>query len=173
MSSLKGTVGSRKIRWKKAPVGTTGEGEVDVDGKSYAVAWKRDEEGLWVEFAHGCFGFDIVGEADEAGGLVYRVAERGSDQLSYGLRFRGEGENAAGAADGKKRSTRVRAQMPGKIVRVLVKTGDAVAKDQPILVMEAMKMENEIRAAGNGKVSAVKVNEGQAVETGADLVLID
>jgi 3-methylcrotonyl-CoA carboxylase alpha subunit len=63
--------------------------------------------------------------------------------------------------------------MPGKIVRILVQAGAQVEKGQPLLVMEAMKMENEIRAAGAGKVSAVKVIEGQAVETGADLMLIE
>ena len=175
MSALKGSVGNRKIRWKKAPVGSTGEGEIEVDGVSYAVAWKRDAEGLWLETSRGCFGYDLVGEADDSGGgTVYRVSRRGGDELAYGLRFRGEGESAAvEGAGAKKRSTRVRAQMPGKIMRVLVKAGDEVVKDQAILVMEAMKMENEIRAVGAGKVSVVKVVEGQAVETGADLVLID
>jgi biotin carboxyl carrier protein len=175
MSALRGLVGARKIRWKKAPVGSIGQGEVEVDGKTYAVAWKRDPEGLWIEFAHGCFGYDFAGEADEnAGGLVFRVSERGGDSLSYGLRFRGEGESATGeAAGGKKRATRVRAQMPGKIVRVMVKVGDEVAKDQPLLVMEAMKMENEIRATSAGKVATLRVAEGQAVESGAELLTIE
>jgi acetyl/propionyl-CoA carboxylase alpha subunit len=175
MSALKGSVGARKIRWKKAPVGTIGQGEVEVDGKSFVVAWKRDGEGLWIEFRHGCFGYDFSGETDEgAGGLIYRISERGADTLAYGLRFRGEGESATGdATAGKKRATRVRAQMPGKIVRVLVKAGDTVAKDQPLIVMEAMKMENEIRAASAGKIATLKVSEGQAVESGADLLTIE
>ena len=75
-------------------------------------------------------------------------------------------------ATGAKKSMRVRAQMPGKIVRVLVKVGDEVAKDQPLLVMEAMKMENEIRATAPGRIETLKVSEGQAVESGADLILI-
>jgi acetyl/propionyl-CoA carboxylase alpha subunit len=137
MSALKGLVGPRKIRWKKAPVGSIGTSEVEIDGKSIVVSWKRDAEGLWVEFPQGCLGFDFIGETDDAGAdLVYRISERGSDRMHTGLRFRGEGENATdGTASGKKKSLRVRAQMPGKIVRVLVKAGDEVVKDQPLLVM--------------------------------------
>jgi biotin carboxyl carrier protein len=63
--------------------------------------------------------------------------------------------------------------MPGKIVRILVKLGDVVAKDQPILVMEAMKMENQIKATQAGKVSKISVTEGQALETGAELLVIE
>lgn len=174
MSALKGSVGKRKIAWKRAPSGSEGAGEVEVDGTAFAVAWRRDADGLWIEFPHGTYGYDFYGESDEAaGGLAYRISQRGSDRLSEGVRVRGEGENAAASAGaGKKKATRVRAQMPGKIVRVLVKAGDEVAKDQALLVMEAMKMENEIRAQAAGKVEAVKVAEGQAVESGADLILI-
>jgi biotin carboxyl carrier protein len=174
MSALSGIVGKRKIVWKKAPTGSEGSSEVEVDGKSFAVAWRRDADGLWVEFPHGTYGYDFYGESDEAiGGLAYRMKERGTDRLVSGVRVRGEGESAAASVTGgKKKATRVRAQMPGKIVRILVKVGDEVVKDQSLLVMEAMKMENEIRALGPGKVETVKVVEGQAVESGADLILI-
>lgn len=175
MSSLSGTVGNRKIRWIKAPVGTVGSSEVEVDGQKISVSWKRDPEGLWIEFPKGCFGYDFIGQQDEEGtGLVYRISERGTDRLHSGLRFLGAGEAATeSAASGKKKAVRVRAQMPGKIMRIMVKAGDLVVKDQPLLVMEAMKMENEIRASAPGKIETVKVIEGQAVESGADLILID
>jgi acetyl/propionyl-CoA carboxylase alpha subunit len=174
MSSLSGVIGKRKIVWKRPPAGSEGSSEVEIDGKSYAVAWRRDADGLWIEFPHGTFGFDFYGESDDsAGGLVYRISGRGTDRHTTGVRVRGEGESAAAAAaGGKKKATRVRAQMPGKIVRVLVKPGEVVAKDQPLLVMEAIKMENEIRAVGPGKIDSIKVVEGQAVESGADLILI-
>lgn len=174
MSTLSGVVGNRKVRWVKAPSGSTGSGEVEVDGKLYAVSWKRDADGVWVEFPHGCFGYDLFGEIDDASsGPVFRISNRGNDKVAYGLRFKSAGETAVSAgAGGQKKSMRVRAQMPGKIVRVLVKAGDEVAKDQPLLVMEAMKMENEIRALAAGKIETVKVLEGQAVESGADLILI-
>ncbi len=172
MSSLRGSVGNRKVIWKKAPVGAVGSGEVEVDGKTYSISWKRDDDGVWVQYPHGCFGYDISGESEE-GGMIFRVSDRGAHRVTYGLRFKGEGETAASAgASGKKKALRVRAQMPGKIVRVLVKAGDVVIKDQPLLVMEAMKMENEIRAAGPGTIETLKVVEGQAVESGADLLVI-
>lgn len=67
----------------------------------------------------------------------------------------------------------VTAKMPGKIAKVHVKVGDVVESGQPLMVMEAMKMENEIRSVGGGKVIQVAVKEGQAVESGALLVELE
>jgi biotin carboxyl carrier protein len=53
-----------------------------------------------------------------------------------------------------------------------VKEGDAVQKDQPLLVLEAMKRQNEIGAPSSGKVSALHVREGQGVASGAKLVTL-
>ncbi len=64
------------------------------------------------------------------------------------------------------------APMPGKIVKVLVTPGEQVEAGRGVLVMEAMKMENELRAARAGTISEIKVREGQAVETGAVLLVI-
>jgi biotin carboxyl carrier protein len=68
---------------------------------------------------------------------------------------------------------RVLAPMPGKIVRVLVKAGDAVKARQGLVVVEAMKMENELRAARDGHVREVLAVEGQSVEAGAALVVVE
>jgi biotin carboxyl carrier protein len=76
---------------------------------------------------------------------------------------------AGGAASGPQRVT---APMPGKVVRVLVKPGDAVAARQPVVVVEAMKMENELRAGREGTVSDVQVREGMSVDAGALLLVI-
>jgi biotin carboxyl carrier protein len=62
--------------------------------------------------------------------------------------------------------------MPGRIVRVLVREGDAVAAQQGLVVVEAMKMENELRAPRAGQVSAVKVVEGMSVEAQSVLVIL-
>jgi biotin carboxyl carrier protein len=59
--------------------------------------------------------------------------------------------------------------MPGVVIKLLVQAGDAVAKDQPLLILEAMKMQNEIVAPAAGKVTALHVREGQAVASGAKL----
>lgn len=62
--------------------------------------------------------------------------------------------------------------MPGKVVKVLVKPGDTVAARQGVVVVEAMKMENELRSTRAGTVAAVTAIEGQSVEAGAVLVVI-
>jgi biotin carboxyl carrier protein len=62
--------------------------------------------------------------------------------------------------------------MPGKIVRVLVAAGDQVTARQGLVVVEAMKMENELRAPHAGRVAELTVREGQAVEAGATLAVI-
>jgi biotin carboxyl carrier protein len=75
-------------------------------------------------------------------------------------------------AKGTKGSDRLVAPMPGKVVRVLVKAGDHVAARQPLVVVEAMKMENELRAGREGTVAEVRAREGQSVDAGALLVVI-
>ena len=66
----------------------------------------------------------------------------------------------------------VAAPMPGTILGVNVKVGDAIAAGQVLCILEAMKMENEIKAPKAGTVKQVLVARGQAVETGAPLVVI-
>jgi oxaloacetate decarboxylase alpha subunit len=68
---------------------------------------------------------------------------------------------------------RVMSPMPGKIVKLLVKPGDKVQPRQAIVVVEAMKMENELRARAAGTVSEVRVTEGTSVEAGAILVILE
>ena len=68
---------------------------------------------------------------------------------------------------------RVTAPMPGRIVRVLVAPGQEVGAGEGLVVMEAMKMENELRAPRAGRVRALEVSERQAVETGALLVVLE
>lgn len=65
------------------------------------------------------------------------------------------------------------APMPGKVVKVLVAEGDEVEEGQGVVVIEAMKMENELRATKAGVVVGVSVSEGQTVEGGAELARIE
>jgi biotin carboxyl carrier protein len=60
--------------------------------------------------------------------------------------------------------------MPGKIVKIFVKAGDELKEGDPMLIMEAMKMENEMRASSPVKIKEVLVKEGETVEAGATLV---
>jgi biotin carboxyl carrier protein len=66
----------------------------------------------------------------------------------------------------------VKTPMPGRVVRVLVKEGDAVTAGQPVVVVEAMKMENELATGAAGTVKKVHVVAGATVESGAVLVEI-
>ena len=83
--------------------------------------------------------------------------------------FRRRGHDAAGDAGPKS----VVAPMPGRIVKVLVKPGDAVNARQGVVVVEAMKMENELRAPKAGTVREVRVSEGASVEAHSVLVVIE
>jgi biotin carboxyl carrier protein len=121
------------------------------------------------------------------GSHVYRVvAERREGRARYalwvdGYRFEVE------ALDERTRTIRdtsaanaapmgpapVLAPMPGLIVRVNVSPGDQVEAGQGVIVMEAMKMENELRATSSGKVKSVEVSPGTAVEKGTLLVALE
>jgi biotin carboxyl carrier protein len=65
------------------------------------------------------------------------------------------------------------APMPGKVVKVLARAGDEVKEGQAIVVIEAMKMENELRSPKDGKLVGLSVVEGQAVEGGAKLAEVE
>ena len=68
---------------------------------------------------------------------------------------------------------RIVSPMPGKVVRVLVAAGDEVTARQGLVVVEAMKMENELRAARNGRVRDVAVTVGQSVDAGTVLMVVE
>ncbi len=67
----------------------------------------------------------------------------------------------------------VKAPLPGKVLSIAVKPGDKVKLDQVILVLESMKMENDIYAPKSGEVKEVKTSVGATVATGDILVVID
>jgi biotin carboxyl carrier protein len=67
----------------------------------------------------------------------------------------------------------VRAPIPGRVARVLVKAGESVTAGKGLVVLEAMKMENEIKAPRDGVVKSVGCAEGAAVESGQTLVVIE
>jgi biotin carboxyl carrier protein len=92
-------------------------------------------------------------------------------QLKGGLGRRARDAGAVGGHGAGPQ--RVNAPMPGKVVRVLVKAGDEVTARQGLVVVEAMKMENELRAARDGRVREVLVTESQSVDAGTPLVIIE
>ncbi|NUO37285.1 MAG: biotin attachment protein [Gemmatimonadaceae bacterium] len=118
---------------------------------------------------------------------VHRVvARRGATRGRYtlwldGFRYEVEAlderaraiRELAGAASGPTGPAPLIAPMPGMIVRVAVQVGDAVQAGQGLVVMEAMKMENELRATAAGTVKAVLAQPGTAVEKGALLLELE
>ena len=110
-----------------------------------------------------------VAEKDDA----YTVAYEGKSFQVGVLDERKVRRGGAGASLGGAGEKEVCSMMPGKVVELLVQAGDAVEKDQGVIIIEAMKMENEIRAPVAGTVKAVHVAAGQAVESGELLVELE
>ncbi|MFO0664206.1 MAG: acetyl-CoA carboxylase biotin carboxyl carrier protein subunit [Polyangiaceae bacterium] len=77
---------------------------------------------------------------------------------------------AAGGRGGGRNEKSVKSPMPGRVIKVMVAAGDSVEVGQPMLVVEAMKMENEVRAKTAGVVDEVHVAVGQTVEGNAKLL---
>jgi biotin carboxyl carrier protein len=80
------------------------------------------------------------------------------------------GQTGAAAASGQ---AKLLAPMPGKVVRVLLNAGDEVAARQGVMVVEAMKMQNEVQSPKAGKIAEIKVSEGQTVNAGEVLAVIE
>ncbi|MBX3172903.1 MAG: hypothetical protein KF709_00675 [Gemmatimonadaceae bacterium] len=121
---------------------------VTIDGLRYQVVARREgPKGRYVIWMDG-----------------WRVEAEALDERQRAIRdLRAANAAAAGPAP-------VIAPMPGLIVRVHVEVGAQVEAGQPVVVMEAMKMENELRAPAAGTVKAILVKPGQAVEKGTTLV---
>lgn len=64
-------------------------------------------------------------------------------------------------------------QMPGKVVKIFKKEGDTVTKGETVLILEAMKMENEIKSGADGIIKSINIKEGQALEAGFLMVEIE
>ncbi|MBS1840273.1 MAG: biotin/lipoyl-binding protein [Acidobacteria bacterium] len=163
--------------------------EVLLGGKTRVVELMRDAE-KWrvsldgkpidadaIEVAANTFSVLIEGESWEVrvapkpdGTLVLHtgIAEFVA-QVEDPRTWRGR-RHGAMEAEGRQQIT---APMPGKVVRVLANPGDTVEAGQGLLVVEAMKMQNEIRSPKNGKVEKILVKEGQAVNAGEILAWVD
>jgi biotin carboxyl carrier protein len=117
-----------------------------LDGRSYEARAEPGEDCAWVTIR----------------GHRFRVAIRDPRRWS----------RTSARAPGQDREN-VIASMPGKVVRVLVKPGERVTAGQGILVVEAMKMQNEMKTRRGGTVATVAVREGETVVAGAILATIE
>ena len=173
MSRVKGKAGQFELEWERPPLGRNGVSHVRVNGgEPVPVEWSVDSNGIWIRLQDRSRGFDIRAGAGDTG--RYQISRRFGFGSWQGASFHRVGEQVlADLQAALPRNLRIKADMPGKVLRLLVAEGDTVERDQPVLVMEAMKMENEIRAAAAGTVSSVEVRAGDAVEAGAPLLVIE
>jgi biotin carboxyl carrier protein len=97
------------------------------------------------------------------------------DNVSVPLKLQSARSKVAGRAapPPKTAASAVQSPMPGKVVKLLVAVGDEIKSGQGVVVVEAMKMENELKAPRDGKIKAIAVKEGQAVEAGQSLVALE
>jgi biotin carboxyl carrier protein len=120
------------------------------------------------DVASGGHSYDVTVTPGTGGPLQVVVDATPCTVILNGLRRR-RGDHAGHAGNG---TDRITAPMPGKVVRVLVAAGDRVRAGQPLTVVEAMKMENELRAGRDGMVAEVHVKQGASVDAGALLFVI-
>ncbi len=148
--------------------GQDGRFRVSIDGVEHAVDARLLRPGTWsliiagqshvVDLDHRRAGVAAsVGDSE----VVLRVEDALRKRLA----------SAAGARP-KARGEAIRAPIAGKVVKVLVAVGDTVAIGAAVIVLEAMKMENELAAERGGTVSAIHRAAGQAVDTGDLLIEI-
>jgi biotin carboxyl carrier protein len=158
----------RQVRVERA----NGQLTVEIDGRPWRVDAARIDGDTWSL---------ILAAPGGAGGPSYEITVAPAAAAALSVRV-GPTVVAAAVEHGRRRRRpagdagsgpqQVIAPMPGKIVRVLVAAGDAVAARQALVVVEAMKMENELRAERPGIVARVHVKDGASVEAGAPLIEI-
>ena len=158
--------------------------KVEIDGREIVVSVvetgspgrRNDGEGGRWSMLVGTTSYDIALEPAPAGELIVHVngiavtvavVEQSGSPKSRATSARG-----GAAAGGVAGPWAVAAPMPGRIVKVLVQPGEAVRARQGLVVVEAMKMENEVRAPRAGIVGEVRVREGSSVEANAVLVVL-
>jgi biotin carboxyl carrier protein len=166
-------------RLRQVSVARTGDGfAVTLDGHTHHVDAVRIDahtlslvvDTVWPD-ATGVrkLSHEVTVTGSPAGALSVTVGGQSVAVTLNGRRRWGRKDEGRASGSGPQRLT---APMPGKVVRVLVKPGDVVQARQPMIVIEAMKMENELRAAREGTVADVHAREGSSVEAGALLVVI-
>jgi biotin carboxyl carrier protein len=142
---------------------------VSIDGNEFLVDGKktgRTNFSLIVD--NRSFEIEVDPKGDE-----YRILVDGRNyhvNLVDERRVRVGGGQAGGGVQGRQT---VSVPMPGKVIAVLVTEGDKVEKGQGLVIVEAMKMENEVRSPIAGEVKEIKVKQGDTVEGGKALVIVE
>lgn len=145
-------------------------------GKRRIVLGGRELDCDWLALADGKYSiildgrvFDLSVEVDGESCSI----SAGGDSYELRLHDRRRLRSERNLETGKAGLQKVTAAMPGKVVRILVREGEPVKHAQGLLVLEAMKMQNEIRAPKSGVVKQIGVTEGKAVNTGEFLISLE
>jgi biotin carboxyl carrier protein len=158
---------------KETLVGIDEGGAISVDGQPVDVALTQAEPGVWILRRAN---EQTVAQVDGRGGkLSVEIRRPGRDAVVVAADVsdarRASIATPARAAAGGAPVT-VRSPIPGRLIKLLVKPGDTVAAGQTMVVLEAMKMENELLAPRAGRIAEVRCAEGAAVEAGQDLIVV-
>ncbi len=159
--------------------------DASVDGRTIRVEVRATDDGYTVTLDGKALEVDVVETGNHFASLIVDGAsyEVGLEKRPDGYRVHlpdatvavALADPAVTAAGPPRRSTgptRLTAPMPGRVVRVLTEPGRDVEPGEGLVVIEAMKMENELKAPRRGRVDEVAVREGQAVEAGALLLVV-
>ena len=158
--------GSRDVEVERSAEGF----EVIVDGRRHGVDLICLDGALAsLRFTEDGRSFQVAFQHDGSRRWRVGVGEREFD-LSVLTPVEAIGAEAAAAGSGP---SRLEAPIPGKVVSIAVSAGDEVSPGQSLVVLEAMKMENELIAERGGKVTAVHVEPGDTVDTGTLLVELE
>jgi biotin carboxyl carrier protein len=145
---------------------TDGTFRVSIDGVEHAVDGREIRPGTWSLLIAGT---SYVVDLDPRRGGIAASVGASEVKLSVEDALHRRLAQAAGTR-AQQRGEQIRAPIAGKVVKVLVEPGEEVAPGKAVMVLEAMKMENELVAERGGTVFAVHKSAGQAVDTGDLLV---
>jgi acetyl/propionyl-CoA carboxylase alpha subunit len=164
------TVGERVLRVQVRREADAAFVRVD-DGEEARVDW-RSLHGALHTLRLGDRQIDLLAAVDRD-----REIRMAIDGLEFAAEVLDEARarlaTVAGARGGGHTRLELKSPMPGLLVRVLCSVGDEVQASQPLVVLQAMKMENELSLPRGGKVSAVRAEAGQTVEQGQVLVVVE
>ena len=161
------TIGDREVKITVEEVGSA-RYMVRGDEKEYLIDAHQVQESVWsILYGTHSFEADVQRKGDEyevlIGGDCHKFTLMNEQRRAM---MRAGGKGSAGKA-------MLTSPMPGKVVKLLVTEGQEVEAGQGVIVVEAMKMENELVAARAGRVTEVAVAEGVSVETGRLLVVVE
>jgi len=132
------------------------------------IDWRRPQPGIYSLLIDGRSYEVFVDEQPDS--LAVHLVKRTFRVHAADVRSHRRSSDAGGTVDGV---VRITAPIPGRVARVLVEPGQQVARGDGVIVVEAMKMENELRAPRDGVIGGVEVVEGQGVDGGALLATIE